>query len=60
MSTKNTVNPREYCVLAGADSSEECDEEAVTTIVSTLTGGSGCQYRSAARKSVRKSGAVLG
>ena len=43
ISTKNTVNPSEYCVLAGADSSDECAEDAATTLVVTPTGGSGLQ-----------------
>ena len=51
LSTKKTVNPSEYWVVAGADSSAEWVAFARTTCESVPTGGSGFQNRSASAKS---------
>ena len=45
ITTKNTVNPSEYWVFAGAESSAECADDARTAVAFTPTGGSGTQNR---------------
>ena len=60
ITTKNTVNPSEYCVLGGAFISDARVAEAVIVLVTMPTGGSGLQNRSASAYSSRKFGALLG